>query len=162
MTPRAHAFESRFERSAGCWLWTGSVSKSTGYGVMSWHQQREYAHRFSFAIHFRSPGSLLVCHTCDVRTCVNPAHLFLGTISDNINDMWSKGRGRTPAPRAGSFHHAAKLNEVDVRSILNRIATGEHQDEIATSLNVSPSTISLIRKGRTWKHVDRSTSRVSL
>jgi hypothetical protein len=41
------------------------------------------------------PAGSLVLHRCDVRNCVNPDHLFLGTYKDNMDDMYSKGRGPT-------------------------------------------------------------------
>jgi hypothetical protein len=72
-----------------CWLWTGTLS-SEGYGKFG----HEYAHRIALQL---STGRLLekgehACHRCDVRSCVNPAHLFAGTATDNNRDMIAKGR----------------------------------------------------------------------
>lgn len=80
----------------GCWLWTGYLNAQTGYG-------RFYprggpivgAHRFMWEIqHGPIPSGMEVCHTCDVRPCVRPDHLFLGTRADNVRDMMAKGRGK--------------------------------------------------------------------
>lgn len=91
----------RFWRDAGettdgraCWVWRGGLSPY-GYGLMSLPSRRRIgAHRYSFMLfHGREiPPGLHVMHACDNRRCVNPNHLSLGTIQDNIADMHSKGR----------------------------------------------------------------------
>ena len=83
-------FEDRITFGDGCWLWKGKPG-SGGYG--SWKHGQ--AHRASWEF-YRGPipAGLQVCHRCDVPLCVNPDHLFIGTQSDNIQDMYAKGRGR--------------------------------------------------------------------
>jgi len=86
------------EPMTGCWLWMGSCGNS-GYGKLSiGHSQRISAHRASYAL-FNGPieDNACVLHKCDVRTCVNPDHLFLGTKADNTQDMVRKGRHKCPA-----------------------------------------------------------------
>src|SRR5437879_2721398 len=84
------------EPMSGCWLWTGSVY-AKGYGqiaVTPGHSAP--AHRIAWeATYGPVPADKWVLHRCDVRTCVNPAHLFLGTNTDNMRDMAAKGRGNT-------------------------------------------------------------------
>lgn len=87
------------EPNTGCLLWTGAMD-SRGYGVF--HQggntQRWRAHRLSWLLATGSDaGAMEVCHRCDVRLCVNPAHLFLGTRKDNAADAQRKGRFRNPS-----------------------------------------------------------------
>ena len=79
---------------AGCWLWTGAKKKD-GYGNIRYKDQVWIAHRLSYQI-FRGdiPKDGLVLHKCDVPSCINPHHLFLGSAEDNMQDMVKKGRKR--------------------------------------------------------------------
>ena len=82
------------EKTDGCWLWTGATA-SYGYGKMMLDGETVRAHRAAYLLLVGPiPDGLYVLHRCDVRRCVNPAHLFLGTPSDNTKDMLAKGRGR--------------------------------------------------------------------
>jgi hypothetical protein len=80
-----------------CWLWKGRVNNK-GYGHFDCESSTVLAHRFSYRLAFGSYPSNCVLHKCDVRLCVNPDHLFSGTIGDNNRDMFRKGRG-SPPPR---------------------------------------------------------------
>ncbi len=93
--PRSFAerFWSAVAKSDGCWLWTKSLD-SQGYGqIFSIPRRLHRAHRVSWLMHRGPiPDGLFVCHTCDVRNCVNPDHLWLGTNDDNMRDASVKGR----------------------------------------------------------------------
>ena len=97
--PRTHfqiTPEQRFWRfvnksTIDCWLWTGYIGKN-GYGRFKANKDIG-AHRFAYQLlKGPIPAGLFVLHRCDVRHCVNPEHLFLGTQRDNILDAQSKGR----------------------------------------------------------------------
>ena len=94
---------------AGCWNWNKSKDKD-GYGKFWWEGGPERAHRISWLI-FRGfiPEQMLVCHRCDNPSCVNPAHLFIGTASNNTQDAWSKGRVKPfPLPNRIGTKHSKK------------------------------------------------------
>src|ERR1051326_6204138 len=77
-----------------CWVWTGGTDGN--YGTLCLRGSSVKAHRLSWEIHFGAiPDGLWVLHRCDNPPCVNPAHLFLGTRSDNMLDAGQKGRIRT-------------------------------------------------------------------
>lgn len=86
------------EALTGCWIWFGSCGNS-GYGKTRFdHSHDISAHRVSYtAFNGLIPNGLCVLHSCDLRSCVNPQHLFLGTKAENSQDMVKKGRHYNPA-----------------------------------------------------------------
>ena len=132
-----------------CWLWKGYCDK-LGYGTY-WGGATIYlAHRYSYALHNgHTPEHLLVCHSCDNPSCVNPLHLFLGTDDDNIKDMIRKGRAYHPS------HPSCwrKLTEDDVREIRQLREQGTPLDEIAKRFDVSRPTASRVVLRTTYKKV---------
>lgn len=139
-----------FEPNTGCWLWTGLIL-ATGYACMSVHGKQIKLHRWAYS-RFNNkpqvPSHLDVCHRCDVPSCVNPGHLFVGTRLDNMRDCVKKGR-----TRKGSKHHNSILSESLVSQIKDRLAKGHGVCVLAREYKVSPMTISDIKRGATWGHV---------
>ena len=144
---------------SGCWMWTGTVSTSRhgeqfDHGTLNMKREDgqwipEPAYRVAWRLYVGEiPAGMCVCHKCDNRMCVNPAHLFVGTHRDNSLDMTRKGRH--PVFRIGSSHRFAKLNEEKVRAIL---ASDETLNELAERFGVSIGAIGHVRKRRTWRHV---------
>jgi hypothetical protein len=142
-------------KSTGCWEWQGAIN-STGYGTIGIGSRRDnsrrtiLAHRMSYEIFVGPiPNSLNVLHKCDNPSCINPSHLFLGTIADNVHDMMSKGRHKC---LRGSQVKSSVLNEVAVRKVKSLF--GKMNDcQIARKFGVSDSLIWGIRHGYSWRHV---------
>jgi hypothetical protein len=86
-------FNEYTQRDEDCWIWTG-WKNPLGYGHLNLADgTRWLAHRLSWVIHFGDiPDKLVICHSCDNPSCVNPSHLFIGTQKDNVQDAIKKGR----------------------------------------------------------------------
>jgi hypothetical protein len=145
----AERFWVKADRSGGpdaCWAWTRHQSKSRGYGRFRLDGKSEEAHRVAWRLTYGPiPDGLCVLHRCDNRPCVNPKHLFLGTIADNQADMVAKGR----SPR-GERQGRSKLTAEQVHAIRRALADGVTQKELARQYGCSPSNIGLIRHGTNW------------
>jgi hypothetical protein len=90
------------KNSNGCWVWKGE--KDNGYGCIVRKGKRIRVTRIVLALagYDMSNKKLFACHKCDNESCVNPAHLFAGTSSDNQKDLWNKVRaGKTFRYKAG-------------------------------------------------------------
>ena len=75
----------------GCWIYKGSLH--SGYSQIMIGGKNLLVHRVAYELLVGPiPPKMLVCHKCDVRNCINPGHLFIGTQSDNIQDCIKKGR----------------------------------------------------------------------
>lgn len=135
-----------------CWVWTGCKNGPDGYGVIRADKPSVYVHRFSYILHFGAIlGDDFVCHKCDVKVCVNPAHLFLGTLQDNTADKVSKNR-----QLKGEQIKQARLTAKQVRDIRRRCVLGHPRhglSAIAREYGVAVQTISFVVSGYTWKHV---------
>ncbi len=97
------------------------------------------------------PSGMQVLHRCDNPACCNPAHLFLGTYSDNMRDREAKGRHNAPI---GSRHGRATLTEDQVREIRLLWSQGMTQKEIAQRLDTNTQRVYSIVHRKTWRHVE--------
>lgn len=143
-------FFSKVTKTETCWLWT--AMKSDGYGRIKIKGKAVSTHRYSWELHHgQIPHGLCVCHKCDVRNCIRPDHLFLGTAAENNRDMDNKNR-RVRA--RGERVNTAVLKESDVVEIISkykpRITTIA---KLAMDYGVSDSCIKSIIYKRNWKHL---------
>ena len=124
----------------GCLVWTGTVA-TNGYAYVYINRKGYYIHRVMYElVHEPIPNGMVVCHTCDVKLCINPDHLAVGTQAENLLDMKKKGRRKDV--------HWCILTEDDVKYIRS---SAMRNIELARKFNVAENTISNIRKGINWK-----------
>jgi hypothetical protein len=143
-------FWKKVDRSGGpetCWPWTGFI-RENGYGIIGIKGREYKAHRVSYFIeHGRIDNDRLVLHRCDVRACVNPAHLFPGTPQDNSQDAVKKGRN---TKLYGEQNGKAKLTRAAVLAIRHMCKRGVYQKTVAKQFGVSEATISYVVRGGRW------------
>lgn len=138
------------EPTSGCRLWLRSANRH-GYGMVFDGVTKRLAHVVSWEQeHGPVPCGLCVLHRCDVTFCIEPNHLFLGTMADNTADMWAKGRGKSPGTFRGSQNKTAKLDEAKVAVILRDPRTHRL---IAEDYGVHTSLIWLVKARKIWRHV---------
>ena len=137
------------EPNTGCWLWTGAT-KEHGYGVIGLGRRDEgtaKAHRVAWRLYRGDiPKGECILHRCDQPLCVNPNHLFCGTLSDNMQDCVRKGRNFTPNNR-GRNAKWARLTEDAVKDIRAKALSGI---EYAKKYGVSKSAIYEVWRGKNW------------
>jgi hypothetical protein len=144
------------ERPVLCWEWR-SGRDADGYGLFKVEGHNARAHRFSFEF-FNGPiedKTQVVCHHCDNPPCVNPRHLFIGTVADNFRDSDNKGRRQHAVERArGGNSNWARLGESQVIEIRRLFAKGNvTQTELAKRFNVCRPNIHHIVTRKTWLHL---------
>ena len=154
-----------------CWLWTG-VPTRKGYGEMRIGGRvgrSVRAHRLAWQLtNGPIPDGLHVLHTCDNPPCVNPAHLWVGTNQDNVDDRERKGRNthvfltgalslsrsRPEVMPRGEQHGMHKLTAPDVLEIRRRYPLGRvTRPRLATEYGVGETAIANVLNGKTWRHL---------
>lgn len=140
-------FNSKVDRNGpnGCWIWIGGRTHAYGFFTVQ-HGVQVRAHRWAWEqCNGPIPQGMFVCHKCDTPLCVNPGHLFLGTLAQNHSDMVSKKRHNF-----GLCHPMRKLSESDVLEIRR---SPDSQAKAARRFGVSRATIWNIRSGKQWRHL---------
>ena len=121
-----------------CWWWEGSKNQN-GYGNFGFVGKVWKAHRASYVLHNNTniPSGMVVCHTCDNPSCVNPRHLFLGSIKDNITDRNTKQR---------TFAKITLDDAVNIRK------SDKSQRVLAKKYNISQVEVWRIKNNMRWQN----------
>lgn len=136
-----------------CWEWQGGKLPE-GYGRVRFNDKSVLAHRISYEWGYGNlPTDMLVCHKCDNPSCVNPAHLFVGTHNDNYIDAKRKGRHKDLPVSRGTQYKRAKMTEETVAIARQLYSEGESLKCLANRFNVTDGNIRHIVNYKTWKHV---------
>ena len=142
--PLIERFMKRVNKTDTCWLWTGSIQKN-GYGSLCVSESKwgtRYAHRWSYTYHKGAiPEGKMIRHTCDVRNCVNPAHLITGDSIDNVHDMLERN------PNGCNRH----FQREDIEKMRADYATKSYK-ELADEWGVSKSTVCNIITRKYYNH----------
>jgi len=147
----------------GCWIWTGDKNKK-GYGRLTVQsnniKKKVRAHRVSYEVYNGPiPQGMLVCHSCDIPSCINPQHLWLGTAKENAADCKAKGRlGHRGAPRGprgprGPMERSVgrgTLTQEDVDIIRKKYSEGSSYKDLALAYNTSAKYIYRVCARLVW------------
>jgi HNH endonuclease/Helix-turn-helix domain len=150
---RVNVFWSKVKiQSNNCWEWQAGKDKD-GYGNFIISTTAYRVHRIVYFLYYLTdPEEFVVCHNCDNPPCVNPLHLFLGTVLDNVRDRIRKGRSNPP--KGENKVSSSKLTNEEVLEIRRRYSKGkESQTALAKAFGVDQPSISRIVSRKRWKHI---------
>jgi len=146
----------RIDRVGDCWVFTG-MKTNKGYGKIRVGSRTDgtrkmvSSHRLSWELtNGKIPDGMHVLHRCDNPSCINPAHLFLGSNQDNMSDMANKGRSRKSI---GVLNPSVKLTEEQVREIKLRLKNGESVVSMEDDYPVGRELLYHIKNNRNWSHI---------
>lgn len=130
------------KKENGCWIWQHAKNKN-GYGKTNYNSQKAVPAHRAFYLEFKGQidDNLLVCHHCDVPSCVNPDHLFLGSHAENMLDMIAKDRQQK------------KLEAYDVFEIRKLWDKGISNKKLSEMFKITSGHVSNIVNRRIWKHI---------
>lgn len=156
-------YQHKIQLQDSCWVLTQCYKDKDGYPIIGFNKRRWKASRLSYLLHNGEfDESLCVLHTCDVRGCINPDHLFLGTQADNVRDMVDKKRNfrgddlsrlMKRLSRKGEKNNLSKLSESQVIKIREDYKTVKSCLKVGRMYGVSAQTINNIIRGISWKHI---------
>jgi hypothetical protein len=134
----------------GCFILTSHRLNGDGYGYLYVDGKEQRAHRFIYRECFGEiPKGLVVRHKCDVRACINPEHLEIGSVADNSRDAVERKR-----TAYGERNGRAVITEETAKKIKGMISDGATNNEIMQRVGVKQHTVRRIRENRAWKYID--------
>ena len=135
-----------FINEDGCHVVTSHVLDKDGYGKFTRGGKNWQIHRYVYTQnHGEIPKGLVVMHSCDNPSCINPDHLSLGTQLDNAKDMIEKGRAGKRGRPTGYRPPLRKTTESSVAQL--RVSKGLSQSELAEQAEIHQSTLAKIEAG---------------
>lgn len=145
----AESFDDNWKRNRnGCWIWQRAckgkeAASGGGYGCFRLNGRTAAAHVFAWERdrQRKVPRGRHVMHTCHNTKCVNPAHLTVGTNTQNA------------AMKAAALRASSKLKPADIRAIRRRTAAGEFQRVVAADYDLHQADVSNIVNRKYWRHV---------
>jgi hypothetical protein len=153
---RERLFRNATRLPNGCLIFGGRHSCGK-YGAIQIKGKNHGAHRLSYELNVGPiPDGLWVLHKCDTPKCIEPTHLFIGNVKDNVRDAMVKGRlrpffgHRYTVQHQGERNPACKLNVFKVKEIRTALNAGESQEAIAQRYGVSQTNVSAIRRRVIW------------
>lgn len=147
----AEKISTKVAKDGDCLIWQGQKDKR-GYGRLRLDGRLQKAHRLAFELQ-NGPiaDGMVILHSCDRPSCVNPNHLSAGTQLDNILDMHSKGRGNPPT---GSRNAKTKLTSQQVAEARSRYIPGKYghgAHVLAKQYGISKPAMQAILSGKTHR-----------
>jgi hypothetical protein len=143
-------FWNRFDKTETCWLWKGRTKQPQCYGTIRIKGKDIYIHRLAYELTYGDISEgLVVRHTCDVKHCGNPAHLELGTQSDNVKDSVSRGRISRGVDRYNSKNSENDIITMRKRFWIDKVSYAQ----LARDYKLNESTVKEIVQGNSWKHL---------
>lgn len=150
-------FWTKVDKSSqtGCWEWRANKNNK-GYGLFrpGGTLPKRLAHRLAYedARGHTIPKGRLVLHSCDNPSCVNPAHLRLGSHKDNVADMDARRRRVAPGLQ-GETVPTSKLTEQQVIALRRDYVSGVPFEDIARRYGISKKSVTDYTSGRSWRHI---------
>ncbi len=145
------SFMRKTIKTDSCWLWGAAICRTSGYGRCSLNGRVSNVHRVAYELFVGPvPKGLVLRHTCDNKTCVNPAHLRPGTQKQNIADRDKRGR-----TARGEQHGSAKISENTEHEIRRLSGEGLSQRKVASQFGISQRQVGRIVHGLSWRYLKR-------
>ncbi len=155
--PAERQLKWEVNKETGCWEIVSHAPLRHGYRNIRRNGKRYKAQRWVWQETYGPiPPGICVLHRCDNPACINPDHLFLGTMTDNIKDRDQKGR---TARQKGEKHGGSKLVEKQVKEIRRKYIKGVDRNNrgngtaLAKEYGITRGMICCIIRRKNWRHI---------